>query len=32
MTEKRGSLGEMKKEEAALFGVAIEIAASFVRA
>ena len=31
MAEKRGSLGEMKKEEAALFGVAIEIAASFVR-
>ncbi len=32
MAEKRGSLGEMKKEEAALFGVAIELATSFVRA
>jgi hypothetical protein len=31
MAERRGSLGEMKKEEAALFGVAIEMAASFVR-
>jgi hypothetical protein len=31
MAEKRGSLGEMKKEQAALFGVAIEMATSFVR-
>ena len=30
MTERRGSLGEMKKEEAALFGVAIQMATSFV--
>jgi len=32
MAEKRGSLGEMRKEEAALFGVAIEMATSLVRA
>jgi hypothetical protein len=30
MTERRGSLGEMKKEEAALFGVAIQMATSLV--
>ena len=31
MAERRGSLGEMKKEEAALIGVAIEMATSFLR-
>jgi hypothetical protein len=31
MAERRGSLGEMKKEEAALLGVAFEMATSFLR-